>query len=72
MHSKIQLLKIYITTSINDQKNENDSTNEETNQNWGEEFVVVELLHETIQQIIGEDLLTNELKNDQCYYLDLV
>jgi hypothetical protein len=33
MDSKIQRLKIYIITSINDQKNETDCTNEETNQN---------------------------------------
>jgi hypothetical protein len=33
MDSKIQPLKIYITTNINDQKNESDYTNEETNQN---------------------------------------
>jgi hypothetical protein len=75
MDSKIQPLKIYITTNINDQKNENDCTNEETNQNqnWGEQFVVVEPLYiiETIQQITSEDLLTNKLKNDQCYYLDI-
>ncbi len=73
MDSKIQPLKIYITTSINDQKNENDYINEEIGQNqiWGEEFVVVKLLHKTIQQIIGEDLLTNKLEHDQCYYLDM-
>jgi hypothetical protein len=33
MDSKIQPLKIYITTSIHDQKNENDYINEETSQN---------------------------------------
>ncbi len=62
MDSKIPPLNIYITTNINDQKNENDCTNEETNQNqdWGEQFVVVEPLYivETIQQIIGEDCLS--------------
>ncbi len=67
MDSKIQPLKIYITTNINDQKNESDYTNEETNQNQnqGEQFVVVEPLYivETIQQITSEDLLTNKLKN---------
>ncbi len=75
MDSKIQRLKIYIITSINDQKNEIDCTNEETNQNQnqGEEYVVVEplLIVETIQQITGEDLLTNKLENDQYYYLNM-
>jgi hypothetical protein len=43
MHTKIWPLKIYITTRINDPKNETDCTNEEISQNqdWGEEFVVL-------------------------------
>ncbi len=69
---------MYIIANINNQGSEYKyTTYEEVNHNrdWGQEFVIVELLHivETIQQIIIEDLSTsNMLENDKHYYVDMI
>jgi hypothetical protein len=76
MDSKTRPLEVYtIASNINNAKSEEDYTTEEeveNNQQWGEDFVVVELFHigETIQHPTFKNLPMYMLKKDQCYYVN--
>jgi hypothetical protein len=62
---------------VNNVRSEEDYTTKEKAKNiqqWGEEFVVVELLHitQTVQHPTFEDLPTYMLKNNLCYYVNML
>jgi hypothetical protein len=80
MDNKTQPSKIYTSTNINnhgsDQKEytSNEQTDHNQNQQWREESVVVKLLHiveTSIHQTTREYHLTDRLKFDQRYYVDM-
>jgi hypothetical protein len=76
MDSKTKPYEVHtIAANINNAKSEEDYTTEEeveNNQQWGEDFDVIKLLHisETVQHPTSKDLPMYRLENDQHYYVD--
>jgi hypothetical protein len=76
MDNKIRPLEVYSTINLNNARNEEEYTIEneaENNPQWGEEFVVIELLHiaKIDQCPTSKDPPIYRPKNDQHYYVDM-
>ncbi len=76
MDNKTKPLEVYIAVNLNNAGSEQEYTTEneaKNNPQWGEEFVIIELLHivETYQCPTPEDPPIYRPKNDQRYYVDM-